>query len=244
MLAKMCEYFPMVYRWLVRALYPPTCLLCGDKGARGLDLCGACFDALPWNRRPCPRCAAPMPPDADDRLCGNCIKALPAWDEAKSPLAYSYPLDRLIQRFKFDGDLATGRLLAEFLAEYLAAGGDTKPDCILPVPLHPVRLKERGFNQAVELARPVGRRLRIPLRLDLCERMRATEVQSKLDAVERKKNLRDAFVVKRSVDGAQVAILDDVVTTGATMEALTQALKDAGVARVISWSLARAALAQ
>lgn len=90
----------------------------------------------------------------------------------------------------------------------------------------------------------MGRRPRIPLRLDLCERVRATEVQSKLDAVERKKNLRDAFVVKRSVAGAQVAILDDVVTTGATMEALTQALKDAGAARVISWSLARAALAQ
>lgn len=244
MTGKVCEYFPMIYRWVMKTLYPPSCLLCGDDGARGLDLCAACFDELPWNRRPCPRCAAPLPPDADDRLCGNCITALPAWDEAQSPLAYGYPLDRLIQRFKFDGDLAAGRMLAGLLAEYLAAGSGTRPDCILPVPLHPARLKERGFNQAVELARPVGRRLQIPLRLDLCERVRATEVQSKLDATERKKNLKDAFVVKRSVDGAQVAILDDVVTTGATIEALTKVLKDAGAARVTFWSLARAAPAQ
>jgi len=234
----------MIHRWVMQTLYPPTCLLCGDAGARGLDLCAACFDELPWNRRPCPRCAAPLPPDADERLCGNCIKALPAWDEAKSPFAYSYPLDRLIQRFKFDGDLAAGRLLAELLAEYLAAGGDAKPDCILPVPLHPARLKERGFNQAVELAHPVRRRLGIPLRLDLCARVRATEVQSKLDAAERKKNLKDAFTVKQSVDGAHVALLDDVVTTGATIEALTQVLKEAGAVRVTFWSLARAALLQ
>jgi len=241
---KVCEYSLMIYRWVMKTLYPPSCLLCGDDGTRGRDLCAACFDELPWNRRPCPRCAAPLPPDADDRLCGNCIRSLPAWDAAKSPLTYAYPLDRLIQRFKFEGDLAAGRMLGGLLAEYLAAGGDTELDCILPVPLHPARLRERGFNQAAELARPVGRRLGIPLRLDLCERVRATEVQSKLDAAERKKNLKDAFVAKGSVDGAQVAVLDDVVTTGATIEALTKVLKEAGAVRVTFWSLARAALAQ
>ncbi|HEV2110881.1 MAG TPA: ComF family protein [Gammaproteobacteria bacterium] len=230
----------MVYKWVINTLYPPVCLLCGDSGRRGLDLCAACFGELPWNRHPCPRCAAPLPPDAEDVLCGNCLKTLPAWDEAKSPLTYAYPVDRLIQRFKFDGDLPTGRLLAELLADYLAAGGG-KPGCIVPVPLHPARLKERGFNQAVELSRPLGRRLKIPVRLDLCERVRATAVQSKLDAVERKKNLKDAFAVKKSVDGKHVALLDDVVTTGTTVEVLTRALKDAGAARVSVWSVARSA---
>ena len=230
----------MLYRWAIKALYPPSCLLCGESGARGLDLCAACFAELPWNRRPCPRCAAPLPPDAEEKLCGNCLKALPVWDEAKSPLTYAYPLDRLIQRFKFDGELPTGRLLAELLADYLAAGGE-RPDCIIPVPLHPSRLKERGFNQAVELARPVGKCLKIPVRLDICERVRATAVQSKLDAVERKKNLRDAFAVKRSVDGLHVALLDDVVTTGVTAEVLATALKDAGARRITLWSVARAA---
>ena len=230
----------MLYRWAIKAFYPPSCLLCGEAGARGLDLCSACFGELPWNRHPCPRCAAPLPPDAEEQLCGNCLKSLPAWDEAKSPLSYGYPVDKLIQRFKFDGDLPTGRLLAELLADYLAAGGE-RPDCIIPVPLHPSRLKERGFNQAVELARPVGKRLKIPVRLDICERARATAVQSKLDAAERKKNLRDAFAVKKSVDGLHVALLDDVVTTGVTAEVLTTALKDAGAKRVTLWSVARAA---
>ena len=221
-------------------LYPSYCVLCGHKGARGLDLCAACFDELPWNHHPCPRCAAPLPPDIDTPLCGNCIKALPAWDDARSPLAYAYPLDKLIQRFKFDGDLATGSLLGLLLAEYLAAGGGGKPDFILPVPLHPSRLQERGFNQAAELARPVGKRLKIPVRLDVCERVRATEVQSKLDAAERKKNLKDAFAVKKTVDGKHVAVLDDVVTTGTTVEMLTKELRNHGARRVDVWSVARA----
>jgi len=226
---------------MLRFLYPAHCVLCGDRGARGVDVCAACFGELPWNRRPCPRCAAPLPPDAEDKLCGNCLKALPAWDEAKSPLSYAYPVDKLVQRFKFDGDLPAGRLLAELLADYLAAGSSGKLDCIVPVPLHISRLKERGFNQAAELARPVGRRLRIPVRLDMCERVRATAVQSKLDAVERRKNLRDAFAVKKPVDGRHVALLDDVITTGTTVEVLTRALKDMGAARISVWSVARAA---
>ena len=227
---------------MLRLLYPPSCLLCGGKSVRGRDVCAACFGELPWNRHPCPRCAAPLPPDAEDKLCGNCLKSLPAWDEAQSPLTYAYPVDKLIQRFKFDGDLPTGRLLAELLADYLAAGGGAKPDCIIPVPLHPARLKERGFNQAAELVRPLGRRLKIPVRLDACERVRATAVQSKLDAVERKKNLRDAFAVKRSVDGLHVTLLDDVITTGTTVEVLAQALKDVGAVRVSVWSVARSAI--
>lgn len=226
---------------MLRFLYPAHCLLCGDAGVRGRDICRACFGELPWNRRPCPRCAAPLPPDAEDRLCGNCLKSLPAWDEAKSPLTYGYPVDRLIQRFKFDGDLPVGRLLAELLADYLAAGSE-RPDCIVPMPLHPARLTERGFNQAVELALPVGKRLKRPVRLDLCARVRATDVQSKLDAAERKKNLRDAFAVKHPVDGKHIAILDDVVTTGTTVESLTRTLKDAGAREVSVWCVARAGL--
>lgn len=222
-------------------LYPSHCVLCGGQGARSLDLCAECFRELPWNRHPCPRCAAPLPPDVDTPLCGNCIKAPPSWDEARSPLAYAYPLDKLVQRFKFDGDLAVGRLLGELLADYLAAGSSEKPDLIVPVPLHAARLKERGFNQATELAEPVSKRLKIPVRLDVYERVRATEVQSKLDAAERKKNLKDAFAVRRSVDGKHVAVLDDVVTTGTTAEILTRTLKDAGANRVEVWSVARAA---
>ncbi|HEV2213478.1 MAG TPA: ComF family protein, partial [Gammaproteobacteria bacterium] len=230
----------MLFRRLLATLYPPVCLLCGAAGTRGMDLCSACFAELPWNRHPCPRCAAPLPPDIDTPLCGDCIKSPPPWDEAKSPLAYAYPLDKLIQRFKFNGDLPIGRLLGELLADYLAAGG-AKPELLIPVPLHPSRLRERGFNQANELARPIARRFKIKVALQVCARVRATEVQSKLDAAERRKNLRNAFVVKHPLQGKHVAVLDDVVTTGATVEALSAVLKDAGAARITVWSVARAA---
>jgi ComF family protein len=227
---------------MLRFLYPPSCVLCGAKGSAGKDLCADCFAELPWNRHPCPRCAAPLPPDADTSLCGDCIKSLPSWDEGKSPLAYRFPVDKLVQRLKFEGDLAAGRLLGSLLADYLAAGSD-RPDCIVPMPLHASRLKERGFNQAAELARPVAKKLRVKIRLDLCERTRATEVQSKLDSSERHKNLKDAFTVKAPVQGLDIALLDDVVTTGATAEALAKALREAGAARVSLWSVCRAASA-
>ena len=225
---------------MLRFFYPPICVLCGGQGSAGRDLCADCFGELPWNRHPCPRCAAPLPPDADTPLCGECIKRLPSWDEAMSPLAYGFPADKLVQRFKFEGDLAVGRLLGSLLGEYLAAG-DAKPDCIVPVPLHAARLRERGFNQAVELARPVSKRLKIAVRLDVCERSRATQVQSKLDADERRRNLKHAFSVKAPVQGLHVALLDDVVTTGATAESLAKTLREAGARRVSLWSACRAA---
>jgi len=225
---------------MLRFIYPPSCVLCGAKGSADKDLCADCFAELPWSRHPCPRCAAPRPPDADTPLCGECIKRLPSWDAAKSPLAYAYPIDKLVQRFKFEGDLAVGRLLGSLLADYLAAGTD-RPDCIVPVPLHDSRLRERGFNQAMELARPVTRRLKMKIRSDLCTRTRTTQVQSTLDAEERRKNLKDAFTVKGSVQGLHIALLDDVVTTGATAESLARVFREAGAARVSLWSVCRAA---
>lgn len=225
---------------MLRLLYPAHCVLCGGEGSGDRDLCGDCFAELPWNRHPCPRCAVPLPADADTPLCGECLRRLPSWDEARSPLAYAFPVDKLVQQFKFAGELATGRLLGGMLADFLAAGSD-RPDCIVPVPLHPSRLRERGFNQAMELARPISKRLKTEVRIDLCERTRATEVQSRLDAAERRKNLKDAFAVTADVQGMHLALLDDVVTTGATMEELSRALRNAGARRISVWSVCRAA---
>ncbi|MGH8378347.1 MAG: ComF family protein [Gammaproteobacteria bacterium] len=156
-------------------------------------------------------------------------------------MLYAWPLDQLLQRFKFHSDLATGRLLGELLADFLAAAPTAKPDLLIPVPLHSVRLRERGFNQALELACPVSRRLRLTIAHDLCVRVKHTQVQSTLDAVERHRNLRDAFVVRSSLQGANVAVLDDVVTTGTTVAVLSKTLRQAGAATVQVWSLARAA---
>lgn len=234
----------MVYDWLKQAqrwLYPPFCLLCARRCPAERELCRDCAGDLPWNRHACPRCALPMPAESGAQLCGQCLKSPPAWDSAASPLIYDWPLDQLLQRFKFHADLATGQLLGELLAEFLAAMPGAKPDAIVPVPLHSARLRERGFNQALELARPVSRRLHLRLETRLCLRRINTAVQSKLDARERWRNLRDAFEVRGAIAGRQLAILDDVVTTGATVAALGQALREAGAAGIQVWSLARAA---
>ncbi|MGA9852873.1 MAG: ComF family protein [Gammaproteobacteria bacterium] len=234
----------MVYGWLKQAhalLYPPFCLLCGQRSRSARELCKSCARDLPWNRHACERCAAPLPENAPAAWCGQCLKSTPSWDSAVSPLLYAWPLDELLQRFKFNGDLATGCLLGELLADFLSAGITTRPDLLVPVPLHGTRLRERGFNQALELARPVSRRLRLPIAHSLCLRIKNTAAQSKLGADERHYNLRDAFSVRGSLAGMHIAVLDDVMTTGATAAALSKILRQAGAASVRIWSLARAA---
>lgn len=234
----------MVYDWFERVgrrLYPPYCLLCSRPSHGASELCADCVRDLPWNRHACPRCALPMPVESGAAFCGQCLKSPPPWDNAASPLIYNWPLDQLLQRFKFHADLATGQILGELLAEFLAAMPGAKPDVIVPVPLHGARLRERGFNQALELARPVSRRLHLHLDSHTCVRRKNTAVQSKLDAHERHRNLRDAFAMRTSMAGAHVVILDDVITTGATMAALSEALREAGAERITVWSLARAA---
>jgi ComF family protein len=234
----------MVYGWPARLhslLYTPHCLLCGQRSRRERELCAACTRGMSWNRNYCETCAAPLAADSSSRRCGQCLKFPPPWDNAVSPLLYTWPLDQLLHSFKFGGDLATGRLLGELLADYLAAACMSKPDLLIPVPLHNSRLRKRGFNQALELARPVARRLRLSITHTLCVRSKDTAVQSELDAVARHRNLHEAFTVQRSLAGEHVSILDDVLTTGATASALTVALKHAGAATVSVWCLARAA---
>ncbi|KFN46327.1 ComF family protein, partial [Arenimonas metalli] len=152
-------------RWLGRALLPLRCLVCGLPGADGQDLCAACRGDLPWNHPACPTCALPLPAGPGFR-CGRCLRRPPPLDATVAALAYRFPLDRLLPRFKFHGDLAAGRLLAELMATGLARGlaGAPRPGALVPVPLHPARLRQRGYDQALELARPVAAALGVPLR--------------------------------------------------------------------------------
>jgi ComF family protein len=218
-------------------LLPPRCLLCGDAGYAGLDLCRDCAAELPRNASCCARCALPLPMPA--ALCGRCQRQPPPWEAAWAPFRYGWPLDRLETRFKFGRDLAAGRSLVALWR------GQPRPlalpEVLVPVPLHRVRLRQRGYNQALELARPLARGLGVPLRHDLLARTRSTAAQSELDAPTRRRNVRGAFVV-RSEDPlpAHVAVLDDVMTTGATLAECARVLKRAGVARVDVWALARA----
>ncbi|BBD78990.1 ComF family protein [Aerosticca soli] len=215
---------------------PWRCLLCGARGTQGLDLCPACLAELPRNLACCARCALPLP--TASACCGRCLRDPPPWQAAWSPFRYAWPLDRLEARFKFGGDLAAGRTLARLWA--METPPLPLPQWIVPVPLSRRRLRGRGYNQALELARVLGRQLGVSCRPDLLRRNRDTAAQTGLDAAGRRRNVRDAFSARAVRGVGHVAVLDDVFTTGATLAACTRALRRAGVARVDVWALARA----
>lgn len=182
-----------------------------------------------------------MPLATPAPACGQCLRREPPFARAWAPLRYAHPLDLLEARFKFRADLAAGRVLSSLMIECAADDGPERPDVLIPIPLHAKRLRERGYNQALELVRPLAQTLGVPLRVDALVRMRATPPQTGLDAAARKRNLRGAFAVEPGVSlPAHVALFDDVMTTGATLREAARTLLRAGVARVDAWSLARA----
>lgn len=224
---------------LLRLVLPPRCLLCGAAGADGRDLCAGCAGDLALNTVCCPRCALPLAAAAP--LCGECLKSEPPFTAAWAPFRYVHPLDQLEMRFKFGADLAAGRVLAEAMIARAAIAAPALPQLLIPVPLHRARLRQRGYNQALELARPVARALAIPLRHDLLLRAKPTPPQTGLDARARRRNLRGAFALTADARlPAHVVLLDDVMTTGATVREAARVLLRAGVARVDVWALARA----
>ncbi len=212
------------------------CLACGTRSASGL--CRDCFRDLPWNDHPCRCCAIPLETPGD--LCGHCALHPPGYDRAYAAFEYAWPIAPMLQAFKFHGHLAVGRTLALAFSEYLVMRAARRPDILVPVPLHPRRLSERGFNQAIEIARPLARSLGITIRYHSLIRRRHTPAQSGLGAAARRRNLSGAFACKCRFNGLHVALVDDVITTGSTAEALAATLKQAGARHVSVYALARA----
>lgn len=219
-------------------VFPPTCLLCGDGGTPGRDLCIPCAQSLPRNQPACPRCGLGLAV-AIDAPCGECLKHPPAFDRVLAPFRYEEPVRHLIRSLKFHARYPNARLLGDLMGDALA-GGEALPKLIIPVPLHPRRYRERGYNQSVEIARTLSKRLGVPLDLRSCARAVATAPQADLSAEERRRNVKKAFAVLKTPAADHVAILDDVVTTGATVNALAKALRKAGVGRIDVWACARA----
>ena len=216
-----------------RSLASPRCLLChAPCGPQAV--CHACSGEFQRLAGPlCRQCATPLP---HGRQCGACLAAPPRFDRLIAPFVYAFPIDALIHALKYGRRLIAGQPLAEALA----ATVDERADLIVPMPLSAARLRERGFNQAHEIARQVARATQIDVAIDLCRRVLEKPPQAMLPWKARARNVRGAFVCDRDLQGARIAVVDDVVTTGATLNEIARVLKRAGAAHVSGWSVARA----
>jgi len=212
---------------------PQCCALCRSPCASAL-LCAGCHAALPGLGAACARCALP----GDASVCSRCLRRPPAWTHAVAAWRYAYPVDRLLQALKYRGRLALAEPLADGLAQAVLARGAALPDFVVPVPLAASRQRERGFDQARLLAARVAQRSGIALAPALV-RVRDSGPQAALPLAARAANVRDAFVARVALHGARVALVDDVMTTGATLAAATQALRGAGASGVEVWVAAR-----
>lgn len=222
----------MNIRSIFNQYVPPPCLLCQVPAG---PLCQHCRADLPWlGKACCPVCSLPTPAGG---TCGHCLKDRPAFDRVQALFAYAFPIDRLIQRLKYREHLALAPLMGGLLAAQLQG---EPPDIWLPMPLHANRLKERGFNQAAEIARELSARTAIPMQAGWARRLRDTPPQAGLKREARKRNLRGAFACSAEIAGLHVGIVDDVMTTGSTLDALGQALKQAGAQEVSCVVVARA----
>ncbi len=224
-------------------LFSQDCQLCGAL-APAL-LCGACLRDLPRREDAgCPCCGEA---GSDSQRCGACLAEPPGFDTTISAFRYEFPLDRLLQAYKFRAHLALTGMLADSLAaaveRHLAGGDYLLPDLLVPMPLSRQRLAERGFNQSALLAQLLATRFQRRLESNVLLRVRHTPPQAGLKRSERQKNVKNAFACEPGevdVRGLRVALIDDVMTTGASMSEAARALKKAGARQVEAWALARA----
>jgi len=233
------RYRGPVYIWLKNKQH---CLLCDEATDTPHPICTPCESELPWLMESCQVCALPLP--TAGLTCGQCLKQPPAFEQVIAPWTYRFPLDSLITRFKHQSQWPLGRLLGELLAQALRERFDNglpRPDLLLPVPMAARRLRQRGYNQAAMLANWLAQSLEIRTDEHCLRRIQDTLAQQGLDARARRRNLLQAFALApdAEVEGLHLAVVDDVLTTGATAESLARLLIKAGARRVDVYCLAR-----
>ncbi len=224
--------------WLTTYLFPAPCRLCRGRGQADIGLCSACRQELPWLLRGCRQCSLPLPMESSSTLCSGCLQRPGALDQCSALFVYRPPVDHWIHAMKFRQQPGIARLLGRLLADVMPDATPGNPLTVLPVPLHRQRLAERGYNQSLEISAALRRH---GYRLDpaCCRKNRPTPAQSSLPAATRRKNIGGAFAVTRSVKDERFLLIDDVMTTGATLEELADTLKRAGAAHVEARVIAR-----
>jgi ComF family protein len=218
---------------LLRHLLSQDCILCAAPSGAAV-FCAGCARDLPALGEACPRCAGPSPGGA---VCGRCLAAPPSYDATVAAWRYAFPVDRLVLALKYGGRLALARAFGAALAARVA---DVRVDLAMPMPLAPPRLRSRGFNQAMEIARERSRATGCAVEPQGAVRVRDTPPQGDLPPDARAANVRGAFACVRAVAGLSIAVVDDVMTTGASLDELAATLKRAGATRVENWVVARA----
>lgn len=223
---------------------PVNCVFCGLRTeAAQPNICPECTADLPWLENACIRCGMPLSSTiGSEAVCGHCLKHPPPYHTLHTLFSYQFPVDQLILRLKFQQQFIYARLLGELLAKYCAQYYTTqalRPAILLPMPLHVKRLRQRGFNQAVELARPIAKRLTVPIGYTQVKRVKYTQPQMELPLTERAKNVHHAFKANSTLSGMHVVIVDDVITSGHTVHSLALALQTAGAVRIDVWGVAR-----
>lgn len=232
----------MLLKLLGKVFFKSCCILCNDPALQDKDLCLACEKELPWIINACRICALPL--SGAENICGKCLREMPPFEKSITLCRYEFPMSYLITSLKFNYQLTVARLLGELLSEKISASyqQDVLPEKIIPIPLHAKRLRERGFNQAVEIARPIAKKFKLDIDHKNTRRIRETAAQMGLVAKERKGNVKAAFSVDAMPLAEHVAVIDDVMTTGHTMTEFCKQLKAAGVKRIDVWCCARTSL--
>ena len=217
-------------------LFTSLCLICNDISLEYLSLCQACLDELPQNLHYCTQCGLKIEGEAS-KICGACQQKPPFYDSIIAAYRYEYAIKHLITEFKFYKKLRNADLLGKLLAKHI--NKQQLPEYLIPVPMHRKRLTQRGFNQAMELCHVLSKELNIPILSNAIIKKKATEAQANLTAKQRRQNLKGSFAINEVINAQHIAIVDDVMTTGATMNELAKLLKKAGVKHIQAWVCAR-----
>lgn len=218
---------------LSAVLQHTSCILCDANTHRKVAICKDCWQDLPWQHNNCcPQCGL----TSLGEVCGKCLSDPPFFDYTRALFSYAYPVDALLQAYKYQHQLHLGQTFAQLSLQQFHPNGI---DFILPMPMHPLRLQERGFNQSLELAKGIANYWQLPLALSHCQRVKNTPPQASLPLKDRVRNIKGAFSCDDGFRGKHVAIVDDVMTSGASLNELAKTLKQAGANKVSCWVIAR-----